>query len=350
MVAVALLGLGCSDDFDPDWRLGKARVLAVQADPPQPSFGSSTTLRALLYLPTQETPSYHWSWCPAPTSADDGFACPIDQAGFDKLLGLGPDQAPSLDLGAGETATLTNLFAPEVLAALCAGRADALLTDGMAGDGGTGASAAGSAGVGPWTCASAGFPVTVRMEFRTPSMGQSAVSAFKVFLPTDASLPGNENPAPGGLAVIEPASAPLSQPLDDAGSVSLARKLKNQLRLDLNASVSETFRGWTRDELGGYRFDASGNHVIGEVREIVALKWYVEGGELGDGNVNDAGDTGYNPYTADPKPFSAALEMDWKTPKQADYARDRARIVVVVRDDRGGVGWTQATVGLEPQP
>src|SRR5512140_2384264 len=170
-VAFVLPGLGCSSDFDPDWRLGKARVLAVQADPPQPRFGSSTTLRALLYLPAHEAPVYHWSWCPAPTSADDGFACPIDQVGFDKLLGLGLDQAPSLDLGAGETATLTNVFAPEALAALCAGRADAPLTDGVVGDGGTGsdAGAAASAGVGPWICASAGFPVTVRMEFRTPS-------------------------------------------------------------------------------------------------------------------------------------------------------------------------------------
>jgi hypothetical protein len=114
--------------------------------------------------------------------------------------------------------------------------------------------------------------------------------------------------------------------------------------------VSETFHGWTRDELGGYRFDASGNHVVGEVQEIIALKWYVEGGELDDGNANDAGDTGYNPYATLPKPFSTALEMDWKTPKQADYARDRTRIVVVVRDDRGGVGWTQSAVTLEPQP
>jgi hypothetical protein len=62
-----------------------------------------------------------------PTSADNGFECPIDQAGFDQMLGLGPGQAPSLDLGIGETATLTNLFPPETLAALCTGNADVTL-------------------------------------------------------------------------------------------------------------------------------------------------------------------------------------------------------------------------------
>lgn len=347
-----VLVLGCAGDFDPDWRITKARVLAVQADPPQPSLGSSTTLRALLYLPKDEAPVFHWSWCPAPTSADDGFTCPIDQAGFDRLLGLAPGQAPPLDLGTGETATLTNVFAPETLAALCAGHADTLLTGPVDGGGaGADAGATASAGVGLWTCASAGFPITVRLELRTPSMGQAAVSVFKVFFPTDAALPGNANPAPGGLSVIEPlGELPSSALLDEAGSVSLARAIKHRLRLDMQPSVSETFYGWTRDDLGGYGFDANGNHIIGEVREIIRLKWYVEGGELDDGNANDAGDTGYNPYTADPKPFSAALETDWQTPKQADYAKDRARIVIVVRDDRGGVGWTQAAVTLEQRP
>jgi hypothetical protein len=66
VVGAVLLFLGCGSRFDPDYRLMKARVLALQADPPQPQLGTATTVRALLYLPDGETPSYHWSWCPAP--------------------------------------------------------------------------------------------------------------------------------------------------------------------------------------------------------------------------------------------------------------------------------------------
>ena len=333
-----LLVLGCGSDFDPDYRLVKARVLALQADPPQPQVGAATTLRALVYLPQDETPSYHWSWCPAPTVAENGFACPIDQAGFETFLGVGAGQAPALDLGTGETAVLTNVFAPDMLAALCSGQA-------------TGASAS----VGLWACASGGFPITVRMEFQTPSMATAdpnrwLPAVFKVFLPTEptsATQPSNQNPVLGGLASIAPAPG---QTLDDTASVTLQRNLEYNLRLAMDASVSETFRGWTRDSQGGYTTDASGNHVIGDVQEIISLKWYVEGGDLGNANGDGGADTGYNPYAAIPQPISNATDNFWKTPKLEDYGKDRARIIVVARDDRGGVGWTSAAVTLEAQP
>jgi hypothetical protein len=352
LIGGALLALGCSSDFTPDYRLVKPRVLALQANPPQPQQGSTTTLRALLYLPENETPSYHWSWCPAPTVADNGFACPVEQAAFAASLGLAPAEAPSLDLGTGETAVLTNVFAPDLLAALCSGKADVTLTGGVSVDGGSaGAAAAGTApGLGQWglwTCTSAGFPITVRMEFQTPSMSQAVAAVGQVFLPTDATLPGNQNPVVGGLATVLPAPG---TDLDDAASIALRRHVKYRLQTAMDPAVSQTFRGWTRDNLGGYIVDGSGKHVIGDVQEIIRLKWYVEGGDLSDVNDSDGGDTGYNPYAAAPQPFSAALELNWKTPKQIDYGKDRARIIVVARDDRGGVGWTSAAVTLEPQP
>jgi hypothetical protein len=330
LIGAVVLLLGCSSGFDPDYRLAKARVLALQADPPQPPFGETTTLRALLYLPANETPTYHWSWCPAPTVADDGFACPMDQAGFETFLGVGAGQAPSLDLGTGETAVLTNVFAPDMLAALCAGRAAGI-----------------NASVGLWVCDSAGFPITVRMEFKTPSMAQQAPAVFKVFLPTDATQPGNHNPVLGSLATIAPAPGAT---LDDAASVVLQRHLEYKLRLAMEASVSETFRGWTRDALGGYIKDTAGDHLIGEVQEIISLKWYVEGGDLGNANGDGGAGTGYNPYAAIPQSISNATDNFWKTPKPADYGNDHARIIVVARDDRGGVGWTSAAVTLEAQP
>jgi hypothetical protein len=115
--------------------------------------------------------------------------------------------------------------------------------------------------------------------------------------------------------------------------------------------VSETFIGWTRDSLGGYATDANGKHIVGSVQELISVKWYVEGGDLGDDMGNGGSDTGYNPYaTSPPQTMADAVDNTWKTPKPIDYDQGAARIFAVVRDDRGGVNWTNATFNLEVQP
>jgi hypothetical protein len=409
---VALFALGCGSDFTPEYRLEKTRVLALQADPPQPRFGESTTLRSLLYLHDNDTPvSYHWTWCPLPTVSVDGYKCAVDQAGFDSLLGSMTGQAaPSLDLGTNETATFVNVFPASTLAAICSASAGATLAAsevdaGVAGndagvawdggastaipdggvatedggglpddgsvaedDGGVAAnwtapadvSDAGTAGGMPltkiFTCASAGFPVTVRLDFQTADMvarfEKPASAVFKVFLPIDDILQGNQNPVLGGLTLIDPDNPDPSaaQALDQAGSVTLKRKVKYKLVVDMPVSDAENYTGWTRDNLGGYVVDKkTGQHVIGDVQEILSLNWYVEAGDLGDNGGRRGGNTGFNPYAAAPQPFSKAQENYWKLPLTSDYKPGSAKIYVLVRDDRGGVGWTSATVALEPE-
>jgi len=52
MAGVALALLACSrSDFNTPTLLNKPRILAIQAEPPQPALGASTTLRALVYQP-----------------------------------------------------------------------------------------------------------------------------------------------------------------------------------------------------------------------------------------------------------------------------------------------------------
>ena len=50
LAALALLGCGNRNFNRPDL-LNEPRILAIQAEPPQPTIGASTTLHALVYQP-----------------------------------------------------------------------------------------------------------------------------------------------------------------------------------------------------------------------------------------------------------------------------------------------------------
>jgi hypothetical protein len=408
-LGVALFAMGCGSDFTPEYRLEKSRVLALQAEPAQPRFGTSSTLRSLIHLHGDDTVvSYHWSWCPLPTQSSDGYQCPVDQAGFEQMLGglMAGQAAPSLDLGTGETATFTNAFPASTLAAICNANAGATLTageidGGVAGndsgvaedasvsseipdggvaeadaggaleDGGTDAESVaanwsaptgtpgeGAAGGIPlnkiFNCGTAGFPVTVRLEFQTASMEKPGAAVFKVYLPTDDSLPGNLNPVLGGLKLREATDTdPLAGiAMDQAGTVPIEfkRDFKYMLSVDMPPLDSESYFGWTIDNLGGFVLDEDKQHVLGEVQEILNLNWYVEAGDLGEFGGRRGGNTGYNPYAAAQQGFDKARENQWKTPLMGDYKDNPVKIYVLVRDSRGGVGWSSAAVTLESTP
>jgi hypothetical protein len=120
VIALAMAAGGCSEDFAPFTRLTSLRVLGLQADPPTPTTGETATLKALVYMPPgTATPSYHWSWCPFPGSANDGYPCLIDEQMLADLPGGAG--VPSFDLGTGETASFSNSIDPALLTAVCGG-------------------------------------------------------------------------------------------------------------------------------------------------------------------------------------------------------------------------------------
>jgi hypothetical protein len=220
---------GCSNrNFNAPQLLKIPRVLAIQAEPPQPRHGASTTLRALIYLPAGHSnaaacnglppvPQYRWSWCPVPTSSADGYLCHIQQADVDALAGLlGLSPAPQLDpttneidLGTGETATLQNPFPAQLLDGICSGAID--LSSGSA----AGALPAAPDGghYRPFDCDTDqggqprfGYPVTVTLRYTPPcdappqdNFGPTLTTVFTVLLPRDDTTPGNQNPVVGGI-------------------------------------------------------------------------------------------------------------------------------------------------------
>src|SRR5664279_835059 len=129
LLASTLALVACGNrDFNKPALLNEPRILAIKAEPPQPSAGTPTTLSTFLYQPPEpdkgqcsnpSTTTSKWSWCPMPMVADSAtntFKCPFPEESFKQLyatLRLG--EAPPYELGSGETMTFTNPFPAQVL-------------------------------------------------------------------------------------------------------------------------------------------------------------------------------------------------------------------------------------------
>ena len=97
--------------------------------------------------------------------------------------------------------------------------------------------------------------------------------------------------------------------------------------------------------------EASAEEVMGDAspgggqpqprRERLTLSWFAELGEL------DEEQTGFLPGA---NAFGEALRNRWTLPGSWEPAGDSTRLIVVARDNRGGVGWTTALVRLAVTP
>ena len=77
------------------------------------------------------------------------------------------------------------------------------------------------------------------------------------------------------------------------------------------------------------------------MQEALNLSWFVESGNV------EAPITGYR---ANLTVLADALKNKWVPGRTEDYAPDTARLFVVIRDNRGGVGWTGGAIKLGATP
>jgi len=434
LLAVALVACG-GRDFDKPGLLEKPRILAVKAEPPQPSFGQTTTLSALVYqppldrvaekCPTPGATTYQWRWCPVAMVADtqnNTYTCPFPEDGFQQLysaMGLGAP--PPFYLGEGETMSFTNPFPALLLAALCRGDIPSSLGQGAA-------ESPSDAGVARsiFACDKAAedyktddlsktHPISFSMTIMvtvTPSCpdvlpeGFSPLSAlYSLHLPTDDSIPTNQNPVisgifatenfdqpEGGVTVLEPdtgtggngagdegasdggvvdGGAPGAldggQAVADAGhdapdgAVPLEEEPVVTVKRDKHVGLTLDIDIGTAEHLAVPAvIDYDSKRNVTRHYERLAFAWFAEAGDF-NGKVSEQ-TSGYLPEPWGPEdnptyPTSA----DWQNfqdnianrldlPKHEDYKPDTARITVVVRDGRGGVAWTSRQVTLETTP
>lgn len=306
LLALGLLAAGlagCGASFDSPTLLTKLRLLALQAEPVNPAAGETTTITPLVYSPTDAPLELGWSWCPLVGQPNDGYVCPIaheDAAAM--LAGAGvAAPLPDYDLGAGPTVSFTNPFAPDLLAALCAAGFDGQTLD----------------------CKN-GFPI--RVSVRLTQGAETVLGTTVVRLPIEAGAVSNSNPVPGALSV-DLASG--TEVLDQAGSVQVPRLRDNLLHVAIDDGQSETYLGPGPDG------------APGPLRETLLFSWF---GELGDF------DNARTLFIDGASSLADQTADKWNPPATRVDARSTSRLIVVVRDNRGGVGWTGATASLEATP
>jgi hypothetical protein len=306
-VAFALLGPACEDDFAPYNRIDKLRVLAIQSEPVELTPGGMVTLRPLVYVPPGQSVSLAWSWCPVAGSRDTGSAC---LATPEELAAATGAASPSFELGTGGTAQLAADLPPGLVRGLCAGRLgdrDLPLTP---------------------DC-KFGLPLTIRLEARTgPAEAPTdrVVAIHKLNLRLDEG-PVNLNPAVPGL-VLDPEANP--RPMDDSGeAVLVAPGSKLSLGVVIPLDSAETYPGRPSE---------------GEppsARERLVFTWFVELGETRFQRTS---------FIDGVIPLEQAARNRWDLPLAHETSADSARLIVVVRDNRGGVSWRTGRVRLGDLP
>jgi hypothetical protein len=299
--------LGCGEDFDPYNRLTGLRVLAIKAEPPAPALGETTTLTPLVYTPEGAGPvTFAWSWCPVPGPASEGYPCQVREEDLKEAAMAAGLAAPSFDLGTGATATLTHSLPPALLQLICADTPGLpRLSD---------------------TDCRGGFPVQILVRAKTASDELISVRTVRLRFAPDHEP--NANPFIDGLTVrLE--DDDMDRPLTDVPEQTLPRAKDTPIKATVSPSVLEMYNGR----------DANLNPV--RRQEELTLSWFVESGDTESARTRFAVD-GFRP--------EKAFENEWNPDRTKDYSRDTARLIVVIRDDRGGVGWRSAAVKLGATP
>jgi hypothetical protein len=320
------------DDFPEYNELEGFRVLAVQAEPPTIAFGEDTTLSALVFVEDGDAGDvdYEWSWCPARLPSAVGGECAIDEA---LVAGLGLGEV-SFDLGQEPTATFTHAVPEDVLGALCNSDADAsgdldAGVDDAAHDGE-------DDGQGFLLDCSQGVPISVQLVARR---GDATITTIKELRLLRAGDPRNENPRIDGLSHALVPEGTAEDDVEDVvredDATAVADDGDSELKLgewyrmfaDVPDDAAEMF---TRPPRG---FETEGQDKL----ENLAISWFVSAGST------ERERTAFTDGTSE---FSDLFGNTWKLPKSGDRDPGPAQIFLIIRDERGGIGWLQRTVEL----
>lgn len=295
-----LLGVGCADEFAPYSQLDRLRVLAIQSEPPNPRPNEPTQISALVFAPDGNTVMRQWSWCPVLAPANDRYRCPLDETMTSNVLG---QTVTSLELGAEESAVFVSPLSQETASLLC--------TVGVGTAGYTGAP----------DCDD-GFPLTMVLDVTAGT--QSLRAGFTVYLPTNSNPEPNMNPK---IAEFSLGGLPLMP-----GEITALTVLPGT---PLAASVS------LPEDVAEFRPIPPSEAGSGSRLERLTLSWFASAGRM------EKDRTVFIDGVSSP---GESTRNTWTAPETKVWPPGPVFFHVVIRDDRGGVGWISHRVQLESQP
>ncbi len=313
---------GSKDDGERYNMLERLRVMALRSEPADLEPGESATLSALVYQPEGEPVSYEWSWCPARSGSSDGFECAISEGELRAIwdeLDVEVD-FPGFGLGTEPTAEFTNVLSLEVAQAICTAWAASQGADESA----------------AFICLM-GLEPSVQLIVRTE--GEEVV-AIKSLALLQGGKPGdakqrNTNPevstslalalsvTPAGGTGDGPRGVKSEEDAEQYEVVEEGSALEGGRRYKVTVSVdedqAETFLPEKRD----------GQETPTERKESLFLSWFVT---MGSAEKRTSFVDGHTD-------FKDLLDNHWELPFTP--LSTEARLFVVLRDERGGVGWTE---------
>ncbi len=278
LLALALLAAACTPEFEEVWQVKDLRILALRAEPPE----------VLVPLGVTDFPTVKITALVADPLAPEG-------ALFDWELWVCSAEESRCEVARTKTlvkAARSTLEAIEVELKLDqATYIDSILADPLKGFG--------------------GVPVMVELQIRRDAFAARAVKRIVYGAPIPAKKTPNANPT---IARVKADDYPLAGPALGAN----AKGEKVKLLPEPGPGAKERY--WVATYTGGER----------ELDEYLSYAFFTTAGKLSPATTGGK-----------PSPFVDNKKVDdpssdWTPPEQAGSAT----IYLVVRDDRGGVGWT----------
>jgi hypothetical protein len=317
--SVSLASCGAfGDDGDRYEKLDRLRVLGIRSEPADLSVGETATLSANVYEPADRELSYEWSWCPSRGDSAVAFECNISEQALQRAwAATGLDDAPpSYDLGTDSEVQLTHVLTPSLVTALCqTPDLDARIAK----------------------ACFAGFEASIKLTVRSTEEELTAIKSVTLLADETPDAERNTNPASDfGLTLR-----------DNEGDVVVEsdQPLRAGHRYTVVAEVDDgASESFTPSALAG-------EPQPGERRETLVMSWFTTVGEVlaPDGDDGFGGDG--NPRTTfvdGSNDLENLLRNGWQIPLTAGSS---AALHLVLRDERGGTGWTTRSfdvVGGEP--
>ena len=298
-VLAALVGAGCADEFAPYNEVVGHRVLGIRASPPEIRPQEAAVIDALV---TSESATYAWTWCPLPLPDPSTGECPLSEAELAAMLqAAGSDASPPpYDLGVDSRATFEHTFEPDLLAALCQAFRDQPLPEGV-----------------PRPRCGGRYDVTVRL---VASSGDERIVAVRdLGLIYDEDYEPNANPHIAGARLGVPYFD-----LTHEDPVSVGTGFQYRLELDVSEEEAESYEALDDGELVTRR-------------ESLVVTWFYEAGDM------DKSRTSFLEGTTDVVNLTT---NHWDAPAAAAPGGERIKLYFVLRDNRGGIDWLQADLGL----